>query len=40
MALSEQVTLKMGGSYGEIEIRAMVRAPLYSAVREGVDPAG
>ena len=30
----------MGGSYGEIEIRAMVGAPLYSAVREGVDPAG
>jgi cardiolipin synthase len=27
------------GSYGEIEIRAMVRAPLYSAVRDGAHPA-
>ncbi len=27
------------GSYGEIEIRAMVRPPLYSAVRDGSHPA-
>lgn len=38
MALSE--TGVFGGSYGEIEIRAMVWAPLYSAVRDGVPPAG
>jgi cardiolipin synthase len=38
MALSE--TGVFGGSYGEIEIRAMVWAPLYSAVRDGAPPAG
>ena len=38
MALFE--TGVFGGSYGEIEIRAMVWAPLYSAVRDGSPPAG
>jgi cardiolipin synthase len=39
MALSG-LKLSLAGSYGEIEIRAMVRAPLYSAVSEGAHPTG
>jgi cardiolipin synthase len=37
MALSEKGVFL--GSYGEIEIRAMVPPPLYSAVRDGPHPA-
>src|SRR5665647_1056765 len=36
MALSERVTVVKAGSYGEIEIRAMVSGSLYSTVGKGV----
>ncbi len=36
MALSERVTVVKVGSYGEIEIRAMVSGSLYSTVGKGV----
>jgi cardiolipin synthase len=36
MALSERVTVVKAGSYGEIEIRAMVSGSLYSPVGKGV----
>jgi cardiolipin synthase len=36
MALSERVTVVKAGSYGEIEIRAIVSGSLYSTVGKGV----
>jgi len=36
LALSERVTVVKAGSYGEIEIRAMVSGSLYSTVGKGV----